>query len=116
MYSQKGSPSKNLSGTGIFSRCPLWSFLPTARCKQKNSQSKGLYLSKNNTRLSHWRGLALSPQPKERRGGFSKSVTPVTHHPLHTCIRPVLELITSYGYDQMSACGRPLAGLNGSSW
>src|SRR5258708_16703261 len=68
MYSQKGSPSKNLSGTGIFSRCPLWSFLPTARCKQKNSQSKGLYLSKNNTRLSHWRGLALSPQPKERRG------------------------------------------------
>src|SRR5258705_12622846 len=42
-------------------------------------------------------------------------VTPVTHHPLHTHIRPVSEPITSYGYDWMSACGRPLAGWNGSS-
>src|SRR5258708_16783670 len=34
------------------------------------------------------------------------SVTPVTHHPLHTHVRPISELITSYGYDQMSTHGR----------
>ncbi|SRR5258708_35095298 len=43
-------------------------------------------------------------------------VTPVTHHLLHTHIGPVLEPITSYEYDWMSAHGGPLAGWNGSSW
>jgi len=52
----------------IFSQCPLWSFYPTARCKQKEFLIYRLYLSKNLTRLSHWRRLAHSPHSKERRG------------------------------------------------
>src|SRR5258705_13221484 len=38
----------------------------------------------------------MNPQPME----VEESVTPVTHHPPHTHIGPILEPITSYEYDR----------------
>ena len=53
---------------------------------------------------------------KDGNWAWDHGVTPVTHHPPHTHIRPISELIMSYRYDWMSAHGRLLAGWNGSSW
>src|SRR5258705_5315526 len=59
---------KNLSGTGIFNWCPLWSLWPTARYKHKEFLIQRLYLGRNLARSSHWRSLVLKTHSKERRG------------------------------------------------
>src|SRR6266478_4806091 len=59
---------KNLSETGIFSQCPLWSLWPTARYKHKEFLIQRLYLSRNLARSSHRRSLVLKTHSKERRG------------------------------------------------
>src|SRR5258708_14464876 len=59
---------KNLSETGIFIWCPLWSLWLTARYKHKEFLIQRLYLSRNLARSSHRSSLVLKTHSKERRG------------------------------------------------